>query len=187
MSWQQFTGCRSRRGDDDSASDGDLDIAYALLLADRQWGSAGPIHYREEALKLLAAIKAGEINSPAATVKLGDAQTEGAELNDIRLSDFMPDHFRAFRRATGDPLWDRLLERGYACVSSLQTRYAPRPACSPTSPAARKTATPPRARRSSSRASTTATITTMPAASPGDSASTPSSPAIPAPPPPSGA
>ena len=30
-------------GGTDSAFDGDCDIAYALLLADAQWGSAGAI------------------------------------------------------------------------------------------------------------------------------------------------
>ncbi len=32
MSWQQVEGCLDVPGENDSASDGDLDIAYALLL-----------------------------------------------------------------------------------------------------------------------------------------------------------
>ena len=122
MSWQQMTGCRDVKGDNDSASDGDFDIAYALLLADRQWGSDGPISYRKAALKLIGAIKTGEINAPGATVKLGDWVTDAPQLDDIRVSDFMPDHLRAFRRATGDPLWDRVLERGYQNIAALQKR-----------------------------------------------------------------
>ena len=42
----------------DSASDGDLDIAYAYLIAHHQWGSDGPINYLAEAKKVIAAIKA---------------------------------------------------------------------------------------------------------------------------------
>ena len=103
---------------------GDLDIAYALLLADRQWGSTGAIHYREAALKVIAAIKTGEINPESATVKLGDWENEAPGVNDIRLSDFMPDHFRAFGRATADPLWARVLDRGYQCVAALQGQTA---------------------------------------------------------------
>ncbi len=41
MAWAQDEDCR-HVGGDDSATDGDLDIAYALLLADRQWAAKGP-------------------------------------------------------------------------------------------------------------------------------------------------
>ena len=42
MSWDQVEGCANagaEAGGDHSATDGDLDIAFALLLADRRWGS----------------------------------------------------------------------------------------------------------------------------------------------------
>ena len=42
MAWSQDYGCDSNQGEY-SATDGDLDIAYALLLADKQWGSNGAI------------------------------------------------------------------------------------------------------------------------------------------------
>ena len=48
MAWYQNKSCENVEGTD-SASDGDLDIAYALLLADKQWGSCGAIDYRGEA------------------------------------------------------------------------------------------------------------------------------------------
>jgi hypothetical protein len=41
MAWYQKKSCASAEGAD-SASDGDLDVALALLLADRQWGSSAP-------------------------------------------------------------------------------------------------------------------------------------------------
>ena len=34
-----------------SATDGDMDIAYSLLLADNLWGSHGKINYKEEAIR----------------------------------------------------------------------------------------------------------------------------------------
>ena len=37
----------------DSATDGDMDIAYALLLADKQWGSSGDIVYLARPKQLL--------------------------------------------------------------------------------------------------------------------------------------
>ena len=39
-----------------SAFDGDADIAFALLLADNQWGSNGKINYRSEALTRIEAL-----------------------------------------------------------------------------------------------------------------------------------
>jgi endo-1,4-beta-D-glucanase Y len=125
MSWQQVEGCRDRPGDDDSASDGDLDIAYALLLADRQWGSAGAVNYLAEARKVIAAIREADLNRKNPSVKLGNAAQAGEEVNDIRTSDFMPDHFRAFGRATNAPIWAALIDHGYTVVQSLQTRHAP--------------------------------------------------------------
>jgi Endoglucanase Y len=56
MAWNQVEGCANSGGTfrgKVSATDGDLDIAYALLLADRQWGSDGAINYRQEAREVM--------------------------------------------------------------------------------------------------------------------------------------
>ncbi|MEI2729195.1 MAG: glycosyl hydrolase family 8 [Candidatus Nanopelagicales bacterium] len=42
---EQDSSCKSVNGSD-SATDGDLAVAYGLLLADRQWGSAGAYNYK---------------------------------------------------------------------------------------------------------------------------------------------
>ena len=55
MAWAQNESCQDIEGRN-SATDGDLDIAYALLLADVQWGSIGEINYRGEAERTLEAI-----------------------------------------------------------------------------------------------------------------------------------
>lgn len=74
MSWAQDEGCADVEGND-SATDGDLDIAYALLLADRQWGSAGSegasLNYLAQARRVIAAILAAEIH-PQSSILLGD-------------------------------------------------------------------------------------------------------------------
>lgn len=46
-----------------SATDGDLDVAYAMLLAHKQWGSSGAINYIQEAEGLLNAIFNYQVNS----------------------------------------------------------------------------------------------------------------------------
>jgi endo-1,4-beta-D-glucanase Y len=79
-------------GDGWSAADGDMDIALALLMAHRQWGSSGAINYYQQALNTINAMKAA------------DFATNGVMYarNVSRVSDYMPGHFRSFKAATND-------------------------------------------------------------------------------------
>ena len=112
MSWNQNGGCVDAQGND-SASDGDLDIAYALLLADKQWGSCGAIDYKSEALAVLADIQSGELDGSGQYVLLGDWVTpsDAQYYPSTRSSDFMPDHYRSFDAAAGGGPWTGLLDR----------------------------------------------------------------------------
>jgi endo-1,4-beta-D-glucanase Y len=108
-----------------SATDGDLDIAFALLLADKQWGSAGAIAYLAEAKKVIAAIKAKEMNPITKLPRLADDVEAGSAFYfTIRSSDLMTDHFRAFATATGDSFWTQAADASYGLVADLQARYA---------------------------------------------------------------
>lgn len=125
MAWNQNRACGDVAGGD-SASDGDLDIAYALLLADKQWGSCGPIDYLAEARRVIAAVKAGDLDATAQYVKLGDWATSGDPYYDsTRTSDFMPDHYRSFEAATADAVWAGLLDRTYEIAASIQATHSP--------------------------------------------------------------
>jgi endo-1,4-beta-D-glucanase Y len=125
MAWYQDTSCEDQEGDD-SASDGDLDIAYALLLADKQWGSCGAIDYLAEAKKVIAGVKSGDLDTTKQYVKLGDwVSPSEPEYAATRSSDFMPDHYRSFGDATGSATWTAVLDRTYQIVSSLQQEYSP--------------------------------------------------------------
>lgn len=130
MGWQENPGCVFASGGDDSATDGDLDIAYALLLADRQWGSSGAINYLAEGRKVIAAAMAGEINSSIWSIRLGDWATSGtsqsfAYATGTRPSDFMMDHFRAYQVFGGNTNWTRVIDRCYAVISAIQTNNSP--------------------------------------------------------------
>jgi endo-1,4-beta-D-glucanase Y len=59
------------------------------------------------------------------SLRLGDWDTEESEPVLTRPSDFLPTHFRAFREATGDPLWEKVESRCYAILKGLQAEYAP--------------------------------------------------------------
>lgn len=130
MAWNQITGCaNATRGDDgsDSATDGDVDIAFALSLADRQWGSEGPINYLEEARRMIRAIREHEINPSTHLPLLGDWATvaEPAYYYGTRPSDFMPDHFRVFRAVASDIAWTVVVDSGYRLLRSVQEKFSP--------------------------------------------------------------
>jgi len=114
-------------GGDDSATDGDLDVAFALLLADKQWGSHGNINYLDYANTMMSSILDKEVNAEELTVKLGDWVEDDDEEygTGTRLSDFMPNHFRNFAAASEDSRWHSVLDKGYSVANELFTNYAP--------------------------------------------------------------
>ncbi|WP_055598754.1 glycosyl hydrolase family 8 [Streptomyces aureus] len=121
---EQDVNCRSVNGGD-GATDGDMDVAYGLLLADKQWGSAGTYNYKDLALKHIAAIKKDELNPTTKLLKLGDWSSSGDQYYYIsRTSDWMVDHFRAFRTASGDTTWDAVRTAHQTQISRLQSTYA---------------------------------------------------------------
>jgi endo-1,4-beta-D-glucanase Y len=128
MAWKQVEGCANiDLRNTGSATDGDMDIAYALLLADRQWGSAGAIDYRQEALKVIAALKSEALNPRAQTILMGD----WVSLNDpkygraTRSSDLMPEHLRTYASASGDAQWARVADQAYAIIADIQRDHSP--------------------------------------------------------------
>jgi len=124
MAWAQYTNGKST--DNTSASDGDIDIAYSLLLADKQWGSKGKINYLQEAKVTINAIMQYEINHKTWTILLSDGvESESKDYFDTRSSDFMPSHFKAFKLATNDIGWDKVVDAGYKLFAEMQDNYSP--------------------------------------------------------------
>ena len=124
MAWAQYTNDKST--DNTSASDGDLDIAYSLLLADKHWGSKGKINYLAEAKATINAIMQHEINQKTWAVLLSDGiEEESKDYFATRSSDFMPDHFKAFKAATNDARWDKVTDAGYKLFITMQDKYSP--------------------------------------------------------------
>ncbi|MFD7447103.1 glycosyl hydrolase family 8, partial [Streptomyces sp. NPDC059909] len=121
---EQNASCQSVNGSD-SATDGDLEIAYALLLADRQWGSStGTYDYKALAVKRINAIKRSEVVAATNLMNLGD-WSSGAYNTISRTSDWLPGHFRAFKKATGDAAWDTIRDRHQTLIAGLQSQYSP--------------------------------------------------------------
>jgi endo-1,4-beta-D-glucanase Y len=118
MAWKQMlkNGKMVNVEGADSATDGDMDVAYGLLVADVQWGSTGAINYKAEALKILHDVLAHEVNTQTWTLTPGD-WASGSDALHTRPSDFMTGHFLAFAAAdvANKTKWNNI----YAAVSRM--------------------------------------------------------------------
>lgn len=131
MSWQQsdngsalIDGAENGSmtgGSCDSATDGDMDIAYALLLADQIWGSDGEIDYLRAAKDMLADIMQYEVNAEYGTLTLGDwvSECEPTEsyYGAVRTSDFIMQYLPVFAAVSGDENWNRVYENTYQIIA----------------------------------------------------------------------
>ena len=106
LGWAQDARCRDVEGGD-SATDGDLDAAYGLLLAHVQWGSGGAIDYLGAARRMLDGILAEDVHPDTNLTTLGDwtARDHPKYWHSTRPSDWMLGHFSAFAAVTGEPRW----------------------------------------------------------------------------------
>ena len=141
FSWVMRHPARYDRGPlTDSAADGDMDIAYALLLADKQWGSDpdedSKYNYKARAKEIIDAIIAepgddrGSSHEPDDVhyyrTSLGDwdtwAGSDSAPFNEqsTRISDWIPDHFQVFESVTGNNDWNELRNNTFNLLDELQ-------------------------------------------------------------------
>jgi endo-1,4-beta-D-glucanase Y len=105
--------------DDNTATDGDLDMAYALLLAHVQWGSDGAINYLQTAQDMLYAIRWIDIDRTSTRLKLGSWQ-ESSDPYSTRSSDWMPGHLRTFNKLTNESVWLEAADTIYSIVKQVR-------------------------------------------------------------------
>ena len=106
-----------------TATDGDLDIAYALLLANSIWGSDGSINYLEVAKDMINnAIKGIDVGLTTKRTTLGDWDPESSY--STRPSDWMTGEFHAFEEATGDPYWGEVVDTTYSIAEQMIQNYS---------------------------------------------------------------
>ncbi|KAA9015512.1 glycosyl hydrolase family 8 [Niallia endozanthoxylica] len=128
MVWRQFRQDDGSMKDDKngkftgSATDGDMDIAYALLIADQLWGSDGNINYKQEAIWIINALMDSIVNHDEWTLKLGDwVKDEDPKYGTAsRTSDWMVGHIAAFYEVTGDERWKKVLDTMIELTTSIQ-------------------------------------------------------------------
>ncbi|MDR1669804.1 MAG: hypothetical protein LBR76_07595 [Oscillospiraceae bacterium] len=109
--------------DADSALDGDMDIIYSLLLADKQWGSDGRFNYRQIALTMLGDLWDYCVHKEYKTLLLGDwaSRTRDTVLNSAtRSSDFILTHLAAYAAADPDHDWNAVLEATCGVIADVR-------------------------------------------------------------------
>lgn len=109
--------------DEGSATDGDMDVAYALLLAHDVWGSNGGINYLAEAKQIITyGIKASDMSTYSNRVMMGEFDTDPYS---TRASDWMAGHLRAYYDATGDSFWLNAADEIYYLIGAITQNYSP--------------------------------------------------------------
>lgn len=102
-------------GTPDSATDGDLDVGYGLILADKQWGG-----YSAAAKDWLAKIYQHDVASDGHLKIADDAGDDGT-----RPSDFMLDHLRAFAKYDTAHDWNKVVTRTEQLITQFTAKYSP--------------------------------------------------------------
>lgn len=95
---------------DGSATDAEEDVAYALVLAHRQWGSAGAINYLSAATTQINKIFQYEIDSTYFLPKSGN---EPGGIYRVNCSYFAPAYYKVFAEITNNPGWDSVVNNTY--------------------------------------------------------------------------
>ncbi|HIY94008.1 glycosyl hydrolase family 8 [Companilactobacillus sp. HBUAS56275] len=126
MSWRQNQKngeMVSTKAEQTSATDGDLDIAYSLILADEKWGSKGDLKYNQLASDLLEAIKEHEINPTTNLPRVGNWATASQSANLVRTSDLMTAYFRKFASYTKDGSWTKIAQSSQNALKKLSDQH----------------------------------------------------------------
>jgi endo-1,4-beta-D-glucanase Y len=89
-----------------SATDGDEDMAFALIQADKQWGG-----YTSTAKAFVGLIAKNDFETDG-TVKGGDKYSA------VNPSYLAPSYYRTFAKYTGDMVWMTILEKSYALLAA---------------------------------------------------------------------
>lgn len=129
MAWQQQddgTAIVNVSGAD-SATDGDMDIAYSLLIADSVWGSDEGIDYKQSAIDIINDIMEYEVNKTDWVLQLGDwaYYTDESDVNysATRASDFIMQYMPVFAEVTGDERWLNVYDSTYRIIDSIVDEY----------------------------------------------------------------
>jgi endo-1,4-beta-D-glucanase Y len=101
-----------------AASDGDEDMAFALIMADARWGGKGSLstNYIDAAKTLLGNMWAHEVDHKRNEVLMaGDQFPDGSVIN---ISYFAPAYYRVFARVSGQSGWNTTADTSYTVIAA---------------------------------------------------------------------
>jgi len=113
MAWRTTCGGVSDGG---SASDGDLDVAFSMVVAAWQWGDS----YSAEATKIITTVKKLIVNCSGTSViagGMGGMSTYGG-CQETDISYHTPAFFRCFADFTKDDAWSKLADDTYILLNN---------------------------------------------------------------------
>lgn len=103
-----------------NATDGDMDIAYALLMADQKWGSTGNFNYKKIATNILSDLLKHNYNDENELLRVGNwAKNDEKYNNLIRTSDLIPSYFKKFYEVTNDKRWQKIYLKSIKVLKNL--------------------------------------------------------------------
>jgi endo-1,4-beta-D-glucanase Y len=101
-----------------AATDGDEDMAFALIMADQRWGGQGSLStsYLTFAKTMIGLIWQYEVDQSRGFVLTSGDQSDGSVIN---ISYFAPAFYREFGRTTGQTSdWNNVIDASYTVLSN---------------------------------------------------------------------
>jgi len=133
MAWQQIKDSEGNivnsEAKTSSATDGDMDISYGLLLAHKLWGENDKTNYKNEAVKRINALMDSCVNKNDYILTLGD-WVKGIKDNNskyvTRSSDFLIYHIREFIKldTKNSNEWKLVIEKINFIISEQMKRQS---------------------------------------------------------------
>jgi endo-1,4-beta-D-glucanase Y len=100
-----------------SATDADEDMAWALLMADGQWGGG---NYKSSAMTLIDTLFKVSVESGSNVLKPGDNFGGAAETDP---SYFAPSYYRVFATVTPSHNWMAVVDSSYSIIAAASGQY----------------------------------------------------------------
>lgn len=107
-----------------AATDGDEDMAFALVLADARWGGSGSLSrsYRSYAEEQIGRVWRHEVDHTRGDVLMPGDRFDGATI--VNISYFAPAYYRAFGEVTGDrAAWQRVVDSSYRVLAATLNEH----------------------------------------------------------------
>jgi hypothetical protein len=107
----------------DCATDGDMDIIYSLILADRQWGSCGKYNYINIAKNMLNDLWKYCVHDKYHTLLLGDwakNSDNDVSANASRPSDFIISHLKTYKEVDPEHNWQAVIDATYNLIKEIR-------------------------------------------------------------------